>query len=149
MPAPYNGQCLCGAVRFRVVDEPLTLYACHCLDCQRRTGSAFALSMWVRRASLELLQGEPATYFAALPDGRTKTGRMCAACSTRVWAEPRNQAIVIVQPGTLEQPTGLVPIAHQWTSSAQPWMVFPPGAVLFETQPPDPAEMVRLWRQAQ
>lgn len=40
--APYSGGCLCGALRYRVTAEPLTLYACHCTDCQRRTGTAFA-----------------------------------------------------------------------------------------------------------
>ena len=43
MPAPYHGGCLCGLIRYRVADEPLTLYVCHCTDCQRRTGSAFCL----------------------------------------------------------------------------------------------------------
>jgi hypothetical protein len=148
MSAPYLGQCLCGAVRYRVSDEPLTVYACHCADCQRRTGSAFALSMVVRRSSLELLQGVPVSYSALLADGRTKSGRMCPACGTRLWGEPANRAVLVVQPGTLEQPSHLEPVAHLWTRSAQPWVVFPPDAVLFETQPADPAELVRLWRAA-
>ena len=149
MPAPYTGQCLCGAVRFRVSAEPLTVYVCHCTDCQRRTGSAFALSMVVRRSSLEVTQGDPGAYSALLPDGRTKSGRMCSGCGTRLWGEPANQAVVVVQPGTLEQPTRLKPIAHQWTRSAQPWIVFPADVVLFETQPADPGELVRLWKAAQ
>jgi len=53
--APYLGQCLCGAVRYRVHREPLAVYACHCTDCQRRTGSAFAMSMIVRPEDLELV----------------------------------------------------------------------------------------------
>jgi hypothetical protein len=147
MPAPYPGHCLCGAIRYRISSEPLTVYACHCTDCQRRTGSAFALSMLVRRSALEVLQGTPASYFAALPDGRTKSGRLCASCGTRLWGEPANHAIVVVQPGTLEQASQLVPVAHQWTRSAQPWVVFPADAILFETQPGDPSELVRLWQQ--
>ena len=59
--APYLGHCLCGAVAYRLTGEPLTFYACHCTDCQRRTGAAFALSMIVRRAALELTRGEPGT----------------------------------------------------------------------------------------
>jgi len=43
--APYLGHCLCGNVRHRVDLEPLMVYACHCTECQRRTGSAFAISM--------------------------------------------------------------------------------------------------------
>jgi hypothetical protein len=146
--APYAGQCLCGAVRYRVNEEPLTFYACHCTDCQRRTGTAFALSMVVRREAIELLEGEPSGYAATLPDGRTKQGRLCAKCGTRLWGEPAKRAnLAVVQPGTLEQPTGLVPVAHIWTSSAPAWMAFPPGAVKFEGQP-DPAELVRLWQRA-
>ena len=148
MAAPYHGRCLCGAICFRVTVEPVTVYACHCTDCQRRTGSAFALSMIVRRSGVEVLQGTVAKYSAALPDGRTKSGSICAACGTRLWGEPKNSPFVVVQPGTLEQPTGLAPIAHQWVRSAQPWFVFPAGVKIYETQPDDPAEKVSLWRQA-
>jgi len=59
MPAPYDGGCLCGLIRYRLTDEPLTLCTCHCTDCQRLTGSAFALSMIVLKSGLHLLQGEP------------------------------------------------------------------------------------------
>jgi hypothetical protein len=103
--------------------------------------------MLVRRAFLETFQGEPAAYAAELPDGRAKSGRFCIHCGTRLWGEPKNNALVVVQPGTLEQPCDLQPVAHQWTRSAQPWFVFPQGVIKFETQPEDPAEMVALWKQ--
>jgi hypothetical protein len=149
MGAPYTGQCLCGAVRYRVNDEPLTYYACHCADCQRRTGSAFGLSLIVKRSAVELLQGEPVPYSADLHDGRNKSGRMCASCGTRVWGEPRkNNAVLVVQPGTLDPGHGLVPVAHQWLREAQPWMVLPEGVARYDTHPADPAELSRLWRAA-
>src|SRR6266849_4427599 len=102
MPAPYHGGCLCGAIRYRVADEPLTLYVCHCTDCQRRTGSAFALSMVVLNSALELLQGEPRAYAVTLSDGRQKHGKFCGECGTRLWGEPpKFPQVVVVQPGTL------------------------------------------------
>lgn len=146
--APYFGQCLCGGVRYRVLREPVTLYACHCTDCQRRTGSAFALSMIVRREDLELLNGTTVGYAASLPDGRSKAGQMCAACGTRLWGTPvKYPHIVIVQPGTLDPPHGLAPIAHQWLSEAQPWFTPPPGVASYAKGPPDPSELVRLWQE--
>lgn len=148
MAAPYHGHCLCGAIRYRVNAEPYTLYACHCSDCQRRTGAAFGLSMIVKREAVELLQGEPVRYTAALPDGRSKSGWMCAACGTRLWGEREGGPVRVVQPGTLEMPTGLEPIAHQWMSEAQPWVVLPEGTRRYEKSPADPMEMVNLWRQA-
>ncbi|MBX3620133.1 MAG: GFA family protein [Rhizobacter sp.] len=148
MAAPYFGHCLCGAIRYRVTAEPLTYYACHCTDCQRRTGAAFGLSMLVKQEAIELLQGEPVAYTATLRDGRIKAGRMCAACGTRLWGGPDGRAVRVLQPGTLEGPTGLAPIAHQWMSEAQPWVVLPEGARRYEKSPADPMEMVQLWRDA-
>jgi len=145
--APYLGHCLCGAVAYRLTEEPLTFYACHCTDCQRRTGAAFALSMIVRRAALELTRGEPGTYEARLADGRRKAGRLCTACGTRLWGDPRDPEIAVVQAGTLEQPCGLEPVAHIWTRSTQPWIAWPDGAVKYETQPSRPGELARLWRE--
>lgn len=142
-----QGSCLCGAVRYLLRGEPLTVYACHCTDCQRRTGTAFALSMPVRRESVELVQGEPATYSASLADGRTKNGRMCSLCGTRLWGEPaKNKAILVIQPGNTDNSSQFRPVAHQWTVSALPWIVFPPGVTLYPTQPDDPGQMIRLWR---
>lgn len=57
MPSPYAGTCMCGQIQFRLNAEPITLYACHCTDCQRRSGGALLLSMWVHRDSLEVLDG--------------------------------------------------------------------------------------------
>ncbi len=47
----------CGNIRYRINGEPLTLYACHCLDCQAQSSSAFGLSMWVNFDNFELQQG--------------------------------------------------------------------------------------------
>jgi hypothetical protein len=44
MAPPYTGRCFCEAVQYRITEEPLTFYACHCTDCQKRSGSAFGLS---------------------------------------------------------------------------------------------------------
>ena len=146
MPAPYDGGCLCGLIRYRVTDEPLTLYVCHCTDCQRRTGSAFALSMVVLKSALELLQGDPRTY-AVTSDGLQRRGKFCAECSTRLWGEPvKFPQVVVVQPGTLDDTTWLHPIGHIWTRSAQPWVSIPKDTVNFEGQPDDPMVLINAWR---
>jgi hypothetical protein len=148
MAAPYTGGCLCGTVRYRVTAEPLTLYACHCTDCQRRTGSAFALSMVVPRDAVLLERGEPVAYSIAMSDGRIKTGRSCVACGNRLWGEPvKAPAIAIVQPGTLDDTSWVRPVAHIWTRSAMPGTVFAPDAVKFERQAGDFAVLRKLWSE--
>lgn len=149
MSAPYVGGCLCGAIRYRVVAEPLTVYACHCTDCQRRTGSAFALSMIVPREGIEVNSGTPGSYHAALADGRVKRGKLCTACGTRLWGEPlKRPGVAVVQPGTLDDTSWIRPVAHIWARSAQPWFNFPAGARVYPTAPEDPAELARLWQAA-
>ena len=52
MPAPYTGGCQCGSVRYVLTTEPIRLLACHCKECQRQSGSAFGMSMPVKKDSL-------------------------------------------------------------------------------------------------
>jgi hypothetical protein len=147
MPPPYTGRCLCGATRYRVTEEPLAVYACHCTDCQKRSGSAFALSMWVPRTAIEATQGEATLHTSLTSDGRVRNGRNCAQCGTRLWSEPQNRpALSVVRPGTLDDTSWLRPVAHLWTRSAQPWFVFPEGVARYATQPEDLLELVSLWR---
>jgi hypothetical protein len=149
MSAPYLGNCLCGKVKFRLNSEPLTLYACHCTDCQRRSGGAFLLSMWVQRDSLEVLEGNPELVSSTAPDGRERRNKICRACEVRLWAEPVNRPrLAILRPGTLEQAREFTPIAHQFVRSALPWFVFPDGIACYQTSPEDPSELARLWRES-
>lgn len=148
MPAPYTGGCLCGALRYTVQAEPLTIYACHCTDCQRRTGSAFALSMVVARGAISLEEGEPVEYRVTLDDGRIKTGKACAQCACRLWGEPvKAPQIAIVQPGTLDDTSWIKPVAHIWTKSAMPGTAFEPGAIKFEKMAGSFDALIQLWRE--
>jgi hypothetical protein len=94
------------------------------------------------------MQGSTSPYFAALADGRVKRGQLCAACGTRLWGEPRlNQAVRVLQPGTLDEPSRFPPVAHIWTRSAQPWVIFPADVALFAEQPEERMELAKLWQR--
>ena len=150
MPPPYEGNCLCGQVRFKLNAEPLTFFACHCTDCQRRSGGALLLSMWVYLGALEVLEGSPLLVSSIANDGRERKNRVCQACQVRLWSEPVNRPkLAILRPSTLRQSKDFTPIAHQFVRSALPWFVFPEGVTRYETSPDDPTELVRLWREAE
>jgi hypothetical protein len=148
MNPPYTGQCLCGHTEYQVTEAPLTVYACHCTDCQKRSGSAFGLSMWVRRTALAVTNGEAALFSTTTADGRVRNYRVCSRCTTRLWSEPQNRDIAVVRAGTLSNTSWLRPVAHLWTRSAQPWFPFSEGVPRYETQPQDPTELVALWRKS-
>ena len=56
-----EGGCLCGAVRYRVKNDPMRGGVCHCRSCQRRTGSAFGIGAHFKEADVEV-RGELSTY---------------------------------------------------------------------------------------
>ena len=49
MSVAREGGCSCGAVRYRLASDPLFTHCCHCLNCQRQTGSGFAINVlsWI------------------------------------------------------------------------------------------------------
>jgi hypothetical protein len=145
---PATGGCACGAVRYEIREQPLTVYACHCTDCQVQSGSAFALSMVVRRAAIEVAAGETRAWRRRADSGRMMSCVFCPACGTRLWNEPdRAPEMAVLKPGTLDDARSLRPVGHIWTRSAQRWFEFPPGTVLYEAQPPDLSPLVQAWQE--
>ena len=72
MRLPITGGCQCGAVRYAIAAAPLTVYACHCTDCQRQSGSAFALSLIAPRDAVRITEGTPAVW--ERPGSHTASG---------------------------------------------------------------------------
>ena len=144
---PCEGGCACGAVRYRLLEDPLELHVCHCTNCQTVTGSAFVMCMPVHTRSLELLKGNPKPFTFKSRDGLSKCNRRCPDCGSCVWGVIDGLAeVVALQPGTLDDTSWLEPIAHIWTNSAQPWVEIPTDVLLYEKQPEDDLELVRAWK---
>ena len=123
------------------------VYACHCTDCQKRSGSSFGLSVWVPRAAIEVTKGTAEAHISTTAEGRAQHLQMCGQCRTRLWSEPpKRPDVAILRGGTLDDTSWLQPVAHIWTRSAQPWFVFPKGIKAYEGQPASMEEIAALWR---
>lgn len=145
---PQHGGCLCGALRYRLLEDPVTLYACHCTDCQRATGAGFGLSMIVRLRALDKARGEPRAHAVTLDGERRKVSYACPDCGTRLFSESASPGLLVLRPGTLDDTSWLVLVGHIWTRSAQPWVRFPDDVLQIERQP-DPeqwAALARAWK---
>ena len=66
---PIPGGCNCGEVRYLVTKTPLAAYICHCHLCQKRTGSAFSMSMVIPADGFELVAGNPIKKERIVPGG--------------------------------------------------------------------------------
>ena len=128
-----SGRCSCGAVKYRLTSEPMFVNCCHCLDCQRQTGSAFVLNAIIEADRVEVFSGETRGYPQPTDSGRPHIIHRCPACGTALWSNYGGlDKLRFVRVGTLEQPSALTPKAHIFTRSKQPWVVLPEGVPAFE-----------------
>ena len=150
MQLPLTGRCQCGAVRYEIAAAPTTVYACHCRDCQRQTGAAFALSMIVPRAALAIAAGTPREWVrpGAHAASGTPTGCFfCGDCGARLYNLPSRYAdLAVVKPGTLDDTSWLVPVGHIWTERAQPSSHIPADMINFPLAPPEMGGLIAAWR---
>ena len=134
MATGLEGGCACGSVRYRMTSAPMFVHCCHCLDCQRQTGSAFVLNALIEADRVTPLRGEPKPYLMPTDSGKPHRVFRCPSCQTAVWSEYGGAGPVIrfVRVGTLDNPAALPPDVHIYTRSKQPWVTLPAGVPAFE-----------------
>ncbi len=136
MTISYTGGCQCGQIRYKIQAEPLTIYACHCTECQRQSGSAFGMSMAVPREAVTILQGKPKGWRRASESGREVICFFCSECGTRLFHDPVSKPKIInIKPGTLDDTSWLRIAGNTWTRSAQTWINHSEQVLNYEKQP--------------
>jgi hypothetical protein len=128
----HDGGCTCGAVRYRLLSQPMFVHCCHCRWCQRETGASFALNALIEADRVRLLAGEVDRVDTPSASGRGQRIARCPRCRVAVWSHYAyagiGDAVAFVRVGTLDAPDAFPPDVHIFTASKQPWVVLPPGA---------------------
>jgi hypothetical protein len=130
--ATREGGCSCGAVRYRLTSEPLFTNCCHCLNCQRQTGSAFVVNLLIEADRVELLAGAPRAVDVPRDDGSSQRVFRCPTCQVAVFSIYTRPAVRFVRGGTLDDPTGVAPDAHIYTRSKVDWLTLPESVPAFD-----------------
>lgn len=126
-----TGRCACEELRYRLEALPLFTHACHCLDCQRRTGTAFSMTTIVMRDDLSITHGEA----VAKQVSPRSTAYSCATCNTTIYvASTAFPSTFILRPGTLDDPKVAAPQAHIWVRRKQAWLTLPKDIPQFDEQ---------------
>ena len=143
MKGELTGGCLCGAVRYTLRDGfRLNPYACHCTDCQSRTGSAFSEHMLFALSDLEI-EGELDVAHYTQPSGAKSEIFGCAVCKARIYAvNTTREGMASLRCGTLDDSASFVPAAHVWINSKQPWIGLPEDARTMDEQPRTPQDWI-------
>lgn len=130
-----EGGCACGATRYKLTNTPLIVHACHCRDCQRLSGSAFATNIWIERCFVEANDAPLASMTVPAGSGKPQEIFRCARCGTALWSKYHAAPgdTVLLRAGTLDHPEAAAPDVHIFTRSKQPWFELPAGARSFES----------------
>ena len=132
MSVPLEGGCACAEVRYRLVSEPLFVHCCHCLNCQRQTGSAFVINLLIEGDRIEVLSGEPEPFDVPRDRGDAQRIYRCPACRIAVFSEYGGPAVRFVRAGTLDEPSRVSPDVHIYTRSKLPWVALPDSVPAFD-----------------
>ena len=132
MSVQREGGCSCGAVRYRLTSEPLFTHCCHCLNCQRQTGSAFVINLLIEADRLEVLEGAPQPVEVPRDDGSTQRVFRCPTCQVAVFSLYGRPDVRFVRAGTLDDPSGVRPDVHIFTRSKLDWLTLPEAVPAFD-----------------
>lgn len=120
--------CSCGQLRLLAEGEPLRVSVCHCLACQRRTGSAFGFQARFPRERVTVT-GDARDYVRISDDGEPRTFRFCPECGATVYYVLESAPDVIAVPvGAFADPAFPEPHVSVWERRKHGW-VLPPTRV--------------------
>lgn len=132
-PEYLEGGCACGRIRYRLAMPPMFVNCCHCRDCQRQTGGAFAINALTETDRIEMLQGRPEPVSMPTESGRSHDIYRCPDCWIALWSDyGRRPNLRFLRVATLDDPTALEPDAHIFTRSKLPWVRLPENARAFD-----------------
>jgi hypothetical protein len=119
-PGVLEGGCLCGGVRFRITGRLGPAGYCHCKQCQRASGSAFAANAPVRTRYFSFTSGaELVNEYESAPG---KFRAFCRRCGSPLYSRRESEPeLRRIRLGTVDGDPGRRPLAHVWVSAKAPW----------------------------
>ena len=115
--------CNCGELEIACEGEPVRVSMCHCLECQRRTGSAFSNQAWFSQQQITSISGNPTQFTRRSDAGRSVTFRFCPKCgSTVCWEAEAFHGHVAVAVGSFADPSFPAPAFSGWEARRHHWL---------------------------
>ncbi|MEL0324829.1 MAG: GFA family protein [Rhodospirillales bacterium] len=129
----YTGGCLCGAVRYKVVGEPVRVANCHCDDCRKVTGASFATNVFVKEEDLVIESGVTKSYQHTSDSGNTMTKKFCPECGSQIFSNGTGSpGVVGVKVGSIDDATGIKPSITVYAARALPFSHIDEGTEIFQ-----------------
>jgi hypothetical protein len=108
--------------------EPVRLSMCHCLECQRRTGSTFGVQARYP-ADRVRVEGRSTEYVRVSDEGESRTFHFCPECGATVfWRLAGQPDVVAVAVGAFADPAFPAPTVSVYEARRHPWVTVPASA---------------------
>lgn len=112
-----EGSCLCGKVRFSTDAEPKVMANCHCSDCRKATGAAYATLMFVERDAVKI-EGETKSFDHVSDRGTKMTKHFCPNCGSPMFTTSEGRPTMIgLRAGSLSDTSTFKPKVNVYLSS--------------------------------
>ena len=135
--ATRSACCHCGALVLECEGEPRKVSMCHCLLCQRRTGSAFGVAAFYERERVTVTRGAPRRYSRDSASGFPVAFHFCPDCGSNVWWEPaRLPGLIGVALGAFADPAFPAPEQAVFVRDKHHWLELPHQVGAFDCNPP-------------
>jgi hypothetical protein len=121
--ATREAHCSCGQLRLACEGEPIRISICHCLDCQRRTGSVFGTQARFSRRQVTRIEGQSSAFTRVADSGNVITFHFCPACGATVyWELAQMPDILAVAIGAFADPGFPPPGISVYERRKHPWV---------------------------
>jgi hypothetical protein len=115
---PYEGGCLCGAVRYRAEVAPVRGVICHCPMCRRHSGAPALAFVHFPVSAFSWIRGEPRVY----PSSEFARRGFCADCGSTLFMQEDVLADrMLIAVGSLDEPERARIDDHVWTKDQLSW----------------------------
>jgi hypothetical protein len=122
-----TAQCSCGRLSVSVDVEPSAVVACHCVGCQRRSGSPFGVGAYYPQ-DLATIRGESKTFNRPTDSGHPFVTHFCPECGTSLyWYAMRNPGLIGIAVGAFGDPAFPSPVRSVWEQSKHAWIDIDPA----------------------
>lgn len=117
--------CSCGQLQARTEQDPVRVSVCHCLACQRRTGSVFAAQARFPSEAVTIV-GRSVEYVRVGDEGTRATFRFCPTCGVTVYYTVEGHAEFVAIPvGVFADPAFPAPKVSVYEERMHPWVEMP------------------------
>jgi len=119
-----KAHCSCGTLSVETQGEPALVAVCHCIECQRRTGSAFGVSVWFKNEQVRS-EGKSQTYGRTAQENRTLRTEFCPNCGTSLyWQADLRPGMTAIALGAFGDPDFTAPSRSIWETNRHKWVEF-------------------------